>query len=987
MKRLLHNYSYRLMVIICLLFLLSETQAQSLKKGIGMITTKTDAKWIQQLPQLNVNWHYRWDLRKDVREPSGIDYVPMVYGRPAPTTADFDYINDNKQQFNYLLGYNEPDNLPGTQGHMSLDSALMFWPQLMASGLTLGSPASINPLSKYMKDFMRKTDSLNYRVDFVTIHTYPGPDATGFLKLLRDVHTAYNKPIWITEFAVADWNAKNGIKNIYTQAQVLGFMKTVLEAMETPEYSFVQRYAWFSNSPPNDKALGKSSLFDYDGGLTPLGQFYANFKEVNTKIPLVNPLIAWNVYGQSDPTQQGVPAQTLNASISSTGFEIGTLANVTMMGTNHNLWGAYGWSKDKEVIDSAINSGKYIKFSVSPKEGKVLSLKKIGDFKIKLAKNGPIYYRLQYRINNGTYKGLTTWFVNRPTATTVFTLENFDLSKIPDLQNIAYGKTIEFRLIPYNANLDNTSDGAVYFGSDANENCFGLEGNIKSFTTNSSSVELAYWNLSGQTNNGANNLAATNIDAALATDAGLVRGAGIVADVVPQNNVWGGTKWHVMQKAVDDASLIDSAIRAKRYLTFSFKVQDNKMVSIAKIKPITIFANNSSPDTILVQYAFDGNNFKNLDTLSYTRPTSGTRVALLLDSINLTGNSEFQDIAPGRIINFRMIPYHAANGTGHFYFGDGTTSGVHALSFVGTVNSIIPPTDVILAAWDTQGANGNNATLAASLVNANVISTGLVRSANVVNTTDANVWGGRQFSTATDTATVKSQNKNISFTITPKADKTVSFTSISPIVIRQNNYAPKKLLIQYAIGNAPFEDLDSMSLSRSGGSFFLQDTLDTIDLSKFPKLQNLSQEKSVTFKLLPYEVRDESPEYQKFLIGDLTSSYDFVVKGIVDEGPLGNQMSATKDMQNFDYQHLNTNASAIYVYPNPVKDVLYISHLASTSEGTIKIVNLNGQLIKLQKTPIGSQLTRLDVSDLQTGFYIVIYQGSKGQQSVKFIKQ
>jgi len=92
---------------------------------------------------------------------------------------------------------------------------------------------------------------------------------------VKEIHELYNLPIWITEFAVADWEATSVETNKHTPEQVLAFMKAVLPKLDQLEY--VERYAWFSGQTDN-KALAPSALFDADDNLTPLGEYYASHK-------------------------------------------------------------------------------------------------------------------------------------------------------------------------------------------------------------------------------------------------------------------------------------------------------------------------------------------------------------------------------------------------------------------------------------------------------------------------------------------------------------------------------------------------------------------------------------------------------------------------------------------------------------------------------------------------------------------------------------
>lgn len=170
----------------------------------------------------------------------------------------------------HLLGFNEPDGKK--QENLPVDKALSAWPDLMKTGLRLGSPAAVHADGEWMLEFMQKADDTGMRVDFVCVHWYGGANVQALVKRLKKIHALYQRPIWITEFAVADWKTKSREGNRYTPEQVQQFMKELLPALDKLE--FVERYAWFS-AAVSDRALGPSALFKDDGSLTELGRVYA----------------------------------------------------------------------------------------------------------------------------------------------------------------------------------------------------------------------------------------------------------------------------------------------------------------------------------------------------------------------------------------------------------------------------------------------------------------------------------------------------------------------------------------------------------------------------------------------------------------------------------------------------------------------------------------------------------------------------------------
>jgi hypothetical protein len=168
------------------------------------------------------------------------------------------------------LGFNEPDK--ASQSNLTVAQALSYWPQLVAHGQRLGSPATAgNPTKSgsWLETFMNSTPTP--QVDFICCHWYAPPNATTFLKFIDDIYTKYQKPIWVTEFAVADWNNKT--LGGYPVDQVKQFMKTACAGLDKRTY--VERFTWKTRST-SDVNMGTSAIFNDDSSLTALGQIYAS---------------------------------------------------------------------------------------------------------------------------------------------------------------------------------------------------------------------------------------------------------------------------------------------------------------------------------------------------------------------------------------------------------------------------------------------------------------------------------------------------------------------------------------------------------------------------------------------------------------------------------------------------------------------------------------------------------------------------------------
>ncbi|MFB6726276.1 glycoside hydrolase family protein [Kribbella sp. NPDC056345] len=239
----------RKLVLLFLPVLLSFTlaapsQAATSKKGVS---TNNVSGASQALSAVGASWFYSWATNpQGVAKPAGVEFVPMIWGRGSVNSAA---LNDAKANGSTLLGFNEPD-MAG-QANMSVDEALNLWPQLQATGMRLGAPAVAyggDVPGGWLDRFMAGAAQRGYRVDFIPIHWY-GSDfstaATGHLEnYVNAVRARYNKPVWVTEYALVDWST--GTARFPSEAQQVDFIKRSTAMLAGK--SFVERFAWFTLS-------------------------------------------------------------------------------------------------------------------------------------------------------------------------------------------------------------------------------------------------------------------------------------------------------------------------------------------------------------------------------------------------------------------------------------------------------------------------------------------------------------------------------------------------------------------------------------------------------------------------------------------------------------------------------------------------------------------------------------------------------------------
>lgn len=253
----------------------ASTPVTSSKKGADFSTNMTDGTWNGDVVSLQPFWYYTWGTPMPSPSPQNCEFVSMFWGSGNVTSQNITAVQQLAAQgaVKYVLGFNEPDQ--SGQSNMTVSQALALWPQLQSIGVPLGSPAVSWPTVQWFTDFMDSVAVEHLRVDFICVHMYVGTDDVSFVQTLQQVYNQYHLPIWVTEFATADWNATTPASNMYTAADAMGFMQRLLPQLDS--LSYVQRYSWFSGDPTSAQ-LWPSALIATNGSLTPLGSWYANYQ-------------------------------------------------------------------------------------------------------------------------------------------------------------------------------------------------------------------------------------------------------------------------------------------------------------------------------------------------------------------------------------------------------------------------------------------------------------------------------------------------------------------------------------------------------------------------------------------------------------------------------------------------------------------------------------------------------------------------------------
>ncbi len=182
----------------------------------------------------------------------------------------------------HLKTNNEPGN-SADPSPQDVATVLANWQNLMRTGMRLCSESSHDGSWAHLRAFIDSIDARGWRCDILDLHCYWGAGSFG------DFSNYYNnyggRPIWISEWVWgASWNASNwssggifaqapdgaGSYSTANQQTCLNGTKPILEKLNASKY--VERYYYWNSE-------NLASKIYYNGGLSLLGQYYANMND------------------------------------------------------------------------------------------------------------------------------------------------------------------------------------------------------------------------------------------------------------------------------------------------------------------------------------------------------------------------------------------------------------------------------------------------------------------------------------------------------------------------------------------------------------------------------------------------------------------------------------------------------------------------------------------------------------------------------------
>jgi hypothetical protein len=283
-----------------------EARAQILSAKRGFADTGAS---YNNLQATGAGWYYTWGGGDGNPGNYNATHYPMVWGgTPSQGTIN----NIIASGAPYMLGFNEPER--PDQANMTVGQAISAWTTISngfaGSNVKLVSPAvsDTGDGQAWLSSFMSQAASNNLRVDAVAFHWYgvsnpndPVGAANSFLSRVQSYYNSYNKPVFITEFAMHDWG------NAYSDAAMIEanrqFLDIVIPQLESRSYvAGYAWYHWFSDAPLYTTVSGQLRP-------TPMGYTYAGVltdgKTENIANKAYGEHVAWMAGGDVGQTSAG----------------------------------------------------------------------------------------------------------------------------------------------------------------------------------------------------------------------------------------------------------------------------------------------------------------------------------------------------------------------------------------------------------------------------------------------------------------------------------------------------------------------------------------------------------------------------------------------------------------------------------------------------------------------------------------------------------
>jgi hypothetical protein len=230
----------------------AHAQVLSSKRGFADVGANYN-----NLQATGAGWYYTWGT--GAGNPGNFDakHYPMFWSAPSQSTIN----NTLDDEPAYILGFNEPER--PDQANMSVAAAISAWTNISNTtnaynaanntSIKLVSPAVADTGGagggqQWLASFMSQAAANNLKVDAVAFHWYgvsnpnnPSGAASSFLGRVDSYYNSYQKPVFITEFAIHDWGGA------YTDEEIAEanrqFLSIVIPGLESR--SHVAGYAWY----------------------------------------------------------------------------------------------------------------------------------------------------------------------------------------------------------------------------------------------------------------------------------------------------------------------------------------------------------------------------------------------------------------------------------------------------------------------------------------------------------------------------------------------------------------------------------------------------------------------------------------------------------------------------------------------------------------------------------------------------------------------
>ena len=684
--------------------------------------------------------------------------------------------------------------------------------------------------------------------------------------------------------------------------------------------------------------------------------------DFNTLTNNVNPLLQWQFTsptftGKEESANSTTTNSNLNISVLTRGAG---LTNTVSFARSFSAATSLASVVDNSKANAVLNN-QYFQFAVQAKTGYSVSLSTI-DAKLSRNSEGPTSYRWSYSLDGVNYTEISSGDVfdfidsdgNGQIQSTVRLDSYAELQKVPSTTQIT------FRVYFWRATL---SSGRISFGrNDDTMPSLSVGGKVE--VTEAVEKPVLAWNFSGISGVVSGATTASYVADQLQTSA-LSRGAGLTPASL--NNAY-----YSFFSSNTSTNGKSNALANNDYYTFTVRIKSGYNISLTKLNA-KLRRNGTGPVSYRWMYSVDGINFKEAGDKDVMF-LDNTDTGVIQESIDLSGITELQRINSSKTITFRLYSWGASSTTGGLAFGRYT--GADCLS----VNGNLQIEEKVLNAWQFYIDNGIISTgkeeAYTSTTTDDAVTESLLTRGQGAATSSSGHTGGfiAYLTPSPDKQSALTNNCYFEFRMKAKPGYLMSLFALDARLRRQE-FSACNYRWMYSLNGVDFTEIGSADYTLNEFAVNAGYVQPTLYLTEYQDLQNIPENKTVTFRIYAWGGTETTTTQKNFGFG----------QSKLATGPALKVSGTTSVVTSSNPSSVDDNNPVSINYSQSTGLKVFYANNNNDNYAIFEIRDIMGKLVYSNKQNLqyGSNIFYLPFT-LNKGIYVFTAKNTKYIKSIKF---